>query len=152
MKSSGFRCPVADRCQAWRDRLLFWGAPRGSQHTGILRQHRPPTKRQPDICRDHRTRYVDTRYAGMWFAGDGWEPSMPRVRCPQEEETRALTYPADVRAVDRDTLGPILFLLQSPDIEVQRAASAALGNLAVNSAFPKPEGRSGSWNANHSCS
>jgi len=61
---------------------------------------------------------------------------MPRVRCPQEEETRALTYPADVRAVDRDTLGPILFLLQSPDIEVQRAASAALGNLAVNSAFP----------------
>lgn len=27
---------------------------------------------------------------------------------------------------------PILFLLDSPDIEVQRAASAALGNLAVN--------------------
>ena len=26
-----------------------------------------------------------------------------------------------------------MFLLQSPDIEVQRAASAALGNLAVNS-------------------
>jgi len=40
---------------------------------------------------------------------------------------------ADVREVDRDTLEPILFLLQSPDIEVQRAASAALGNLAVNS-------------------
>jgi hypothetical protein len=39
----------------------------------------------------------------------------------------------DVREVDRDTLEPILFLLQSPDIEVQRAASAALGNLAVNS-------------------
>lgn len=39
----------------------------------------------------------------------------------------------DVRAVDSDTLEPILFLLQSPDIEVQRAASAALGNLAVNS-------------------
>ncbi|RCI11612.1 hypothetical protein L249_7753 [Ophiocordyceps polyrhachis-furcata BCC 54312] len=38
----------------------------------------------------------------------------------------------DVRQVDRDTLEPILFLLQSPDIEVQRAASAALGNLAVN--------------------
>lgn len=41
---------------------------------------------------------------------------------------------SDVREVDRDTLEPILFLLQSPDIEVQRAASAALGNLAVNSA------------------
>jgi hypothetical protein len=40
--------------------------------------------------------------------------------------------PADVREVDRDTLEPILFLLQSSDIEVQRAASAALGNLAVN--------------------
>jgi len=38
----------------------------------------------------------------------------------------------DVREVDRDTLEPILSLLQSPDIEVQRAASAALGNLAVN--------------------
>ena len=41
-------------------------------------------------------------------------------------------YPTDVREVDRDTLEPILFLLQSSDIEVQRAASAALGNLAVN--------------------
>lgn len=39
----------------------------------------------------------------------------------------------DVREVDRETLEPILFLLQNPDIEVQRAASAALGNLAVNS-------------------
>ncbi|KAI8388678.1 putative VAC8-vacuolar membrane protein required for the cytoplasm-to-vacuole targeting [Radiomyces spectabilis] len=38
----------------------------------------------------------------------------------------------DVRQVGRDTLDPILFLLQSHDIEVQRAASAALGNLAVN--------------------
>lgn len=43
---------------------------------------------------------------------------------------------ADVREVDRDTLEPILFLLQNPDIEVQRAASAALGNLAVNSECP----------------
>ena len=42
----------------------------------------------------------------------------------------------DVREVDRDTLEPILFLLQSTDIEVQRAASAALGNLAVNSTLP----------------
>ncbi|KAK6397214.1 Vacuolar protein 8 [Elasticomyces elasticus] len=39
---------------------------------------------------------------------------------------------ADVRPVDRATLEPILFLLESPDIEVQRAASAALGNLAVD--------------------
>jgi vacuolar protein 8 len=38
----------------------------------------------------------------------------------------------DVRAVDRETLEPIMFLLESQDQEVQRAASAALGNLAVN--------------------
>jgi vacuolar protein 8 len=38
----------------------------------------------------------------------------------------------DVRPVDKATLEPILFLLESPDIEVQRAASAALGNLAVD--------------------
>ena len=38
----------------------------------------------------------------------------------------------DVRPVDKATLEPILFLLESPDIEVQRGASAALGNLAVD--------------------
>lgn len=37
-----------------------------------------------------------------------------------------------MRPVGRATLEPILFLLESPDIEVQRAASAALGNLAVD--------------------
>jgi HEAT repeat protein len=41
----------------------------------------------------------------------------------------------DVREVGRETLEPILFLLQSPDVEVQRAASAALGNLAVNGPY-----------------
>lgn len=38
----------------------------------------------------------------------------------------------EVRPVEQDTLEPIQFLLQSHDVEVQRAASAALGNLAVN--------------------
>lgn len=38
----------------------------------------------------------------------------------------------DVREVDRETIEPVLFLLQSPDAEIQRAASVALGNLAVN--------------------
>ncbi|RCI02320.1 Vacuolar protein 8 [Rhizopus stolonifer] len=38
----------------------------------------------------------------------------------------------DVRQVGSETLDPILFLLQSNDVEVQRASSAALGNLAVN--------------------
>ena len=49
-----------------------------------------------------------------------------------EVGTDVIIIVADVRDVDRDTLEPILFLLQSSDIEVQRAASAALGNLAVN--------------------
>lgn len=40
----------------------------------------------------------------------------------------------DVREVGRDTLDPVLYLLTSHDSEVQRAASAALGNLAVNGA------------------
>lgn len=43
----------------------------------------------------------------------------------------------EVRPVGRDTLDPILFLLSSHDAEVQRAASAALGNLAVNSKLRK---------------
>lgn len=38
----------------------------------------------------------------------------------------------DVREVDKNALEPILFLLQCSDVEIQRAASAALGNLAVN--------------------
>ncbi|KAH8917283.1 putative VAC8-vacuolar membrane protein required for the cytoplasm-to-vacuole targeting [Atractiella rhizophila] len=38
----------------------------------------------------------------------------------------------DVRPVTHATIEPIQFLLQSHDVEVQRAASAALGNLAVN--------------------
>ncbi|ODN94188.1 vacuolar protein 8 [Cryptococcus wingfieldii CBS 7118] len=38
----------------------------------------------------------------------------------------------EVREVGRDTLDPVLYLLSSHDPEVQRAASAALGNLAVN--------------------
>jgi len=41
----------------------------------------------------------------------------------------------EVRPVGRDTLDPILFLLSTHDTEVQRAASAALGSLAVNSGF-----------------
>ncbi|CAH7685073.1 armadillo-type protein [Phakopsora pachyrhizi] len=38
----------------------------------------------------------------------------------------------DVREVRRDTLEAIMYLLQSHDTEVQHDASAALGNLAVN--------------------
>jgi vacuolar protein 8 len=52
--------------------------------------------------------------------------------------TRLILTPrlVDVRAVDKNTLEPILFLLESSDIEVQRAASAALGNLAVDGIYP----------------
>jgi vacuolar protein 8 len=37
-----------------------------------------------------------------------------------------------IRPVSREALEPILLLLQSNDVEIQRAAGAALGNLAVN--------------------
>jgi hypothetical protein len=46
-----------------------------------------------------------------------------------------MNHVVDVRAVDKNTLEPILFLLESSDIEVQRAASAALGNLAVDGTY-----------------
>lgn len=39
----------------------------------------------------------------------------------------------------RDTLDPVLYLLTSHDAEVQRAASAALGNLAVNGELMVPK-------------
>jgi vacuolar protein 8 len=52
----------------------------------------------------------------------------------------------EVRQVGRDTLDPVLFLLSSHDTEVQRAASAALGNLAVNSkSFPNFKGSFYAW-------
>ncbi|KAI9505753.1 Vacuolar protein 8 [Coemansia spiralis] len=38
----------------------------------------------------------------------------------------------DTRPVSREALEPVLYLLQSPHIDVQHGASAALGNLAVN--------------------
>jgi hypothetical protein len=44
----------------------------------------------------------------------------------------------DVRQVGRDTLEPVIFLLGSNDTETQRAASAALGNLAANCAQDPP--------------
>ena len=56
----------------------------------------------------------------------------------------------EVRAVGRDTLDPILFLLSSHDTEVQRAASAALGNLAVNSTCSTPFSPSQSHSTMHS--
>ena len=95
-----------------RDRLLQWGAITIIEHPCLLRKRRPTAKRQSDLRRNNRARSV--------------LPNTARTQPAQ------LTV-SDVREVDRDTLEPILFLLQSADIEVQRAASAALGNLAVNS-------------------
>lgn len=56
----------------------------------------------------------------------------------EPDGSRPNLQPSDVREVGRDTLDPILFLLQNNDTEVQRAASAALGNLAVNSMSKYP--------------
>lgn len=83
------------------------------------------------MCHD---RHELTMRTGSFFA-----LLLSNSRVPSMIFTRANNHSLqmlDVRAVDRDTLEPVLFLLQSHDVEVQRAASAALGNLAVNSTFP----------------
>lgn len=101
---------------AGRDRLLHGRAPSIPQHPSVLGECRSTTKCKLDVRRDYRARY------GLY---------------DRLVQTHAYKIHSDVREVDRDTLEPILFLLQSADIEVQRAASAALGNLAVNS-MPLP--------------
>ena len=102
---------------ASRNRLLQRRPTEVVEHFGLFRECGAPKKCQLDLCRDHRTRY---RSCSPRFYRNSSHRPMLRLSI-------------DVREVDRDTLEPILFLLQSPDIEVQRAASAALGNLAVNS-------------------
>ncbi|MDI1489356.1 MAG: Vacuolar protein 8 [Ramalina farinacea] len=82
--------------------------------------------------------YLENRAETDFFSGDPLRSLSTLVYSENVDLQRSasLTFAEiterDVREVDRDTLEPILFLLQSPDIEVQRAASAALGNLAVN--------------------
>lgn len=96
-----------------RDGFLFRRTSPFVEHPGVLGECGPSTKCQFDLCRDHGTRSVTFL----------------------DINTPLIFWMIDVREVDRDTLEPILFLLQSADVEVQRAASAALGNLAVNSKF-----------------
>ncbi|KAF4307967.1 Vacuolar protein 8 [Botryosphaeria dothidea] len=82
--------------------------------------------------------YLENRAETDFFSGDPLRALSTLVYSDNIDLQRSasLTFAEiterDVREVDRDTLEPILFLLQNSDIEVQRAASAALGNLAVN--------------------
>lgn len=82
--------------------------------------------------------YLENRSEVDFFSGDPLRALSTLVYSDNVDLQRSasLTFAEiterDVREVDRDTLEPILFLLQNPDLEVQRAASAALGNLAVN--------------------
>ncbi|KAK2748117.1 Vacuolar protein 8 [Myotisia sp. PD_48] len=82
--------------------------------------------------------YLDRRSDTDFFTGEPLRALSTLVYSDNVDLQRSasLTFAEiterDVREVGRDTLEPILFLLQSSDIEVQRAASAALGNLAVN--------------------
>ncbi|WEW61101.1 Vacuolar protein 8 [Emydomyces testavorans] len=82
--------------------------------------------------------YLENRNETDFFSGEPLQALSTLVYSDNVDLQRSasLTFAEiterDVREVDRNTLEPILFLLQSPDIEVQRAASAALGNLAVN--------------------
>ncbi len=77
-------------------------------------------------------------YEGVGVKGVGVKAVEDLDGCPRRRQGWLTRLRSDVRAVDRDTLGPILFLLENSDIEVQRAASAALGNLAVNSTLRSP--------------
>ncbi|KAK3995614.1 armadillo-type protein [Cladorrhinum sp. PSN332] len=82
--------------------------------------------------------YLENRAETDFFAGPPLQALTTLVYSNNVDLQRSasLTFAEiterDVRAVDRYTLEPILHLLNNPDIEVQRAASAALGNLAVN--------------------
>ncbi|GAB1314290.1 Vacuolar protein 8 [Madurella fahalii] len=82
--------------------------------------------------------YLENRAETDFFSGDPLRALSTLVFSDNIDLQRSasLTFAEiterDVRAVDRYTLDPILFLLENSDIEVQRAASAALGNLAVN--------------------
>lgn len=82
--------------------------------------------------------YLENRAETDFFSGPPLEALSTLVYSENIDLQRSasLTFAEiterDVREVNRDTLDPILFLLQNNDIEVQRAASAALGNLAVN--------------------
>ncbi|KAJ5690078.1 hypothetical protein N7462_004470 [Penicillium macrosclerotiorum] len=89
--------------------------------------------------------YLENRTETDFFAGEPLQALSTLVYSDNVDLQRSasLTFAEiterDVREVDRDTLEPILFLLQSSDIEVQRAASAALGNLAVNGMHRTPD-------------
>ncbi|KAF2239913.1 ARM repeat-containing protein [Viridothelium virens] len=82
--------------------------------------------------------YLENRAETDFFSGDPLNALSTLVYSQNIDLQRSasLTFAEiterDVREVDKNTLEPILSLLQSEDIEVQRAASAALGNLAVN--------------------
>ncbi|TGZ81076.1 ARM repeat-containing protein [Ascodesmis nigricans] len=82
--------------------------------------------------------FLENRQDVDFFTGDALQALTTLVYSENVDLQRSasLTFAEiterDVREVGRETLEPILFLLQNPDIEVQRAASAALGNLAVN--------------------
>ncbi|MCJ1411255.1 Vacuolar protein 8 [Ptychographa xylographoides] len=82
--------------------------------------------------------YLENRGETDFFSGEPLQSLSTLVYSENVDLQRSasLTFAEiterDVREVGRETLEPILFLLQSPDVEVQRAASAALGNLAVN--------------------
>ncbi|KAI9025928.1 vacuolar protein 8 [Phycomyces nitens] len=83
-------------------------------------------------------RYLENRDPNAFFEGEALDALSTLAFSTNVDLQRsaALAFAEitekDVRPVGRETLQPILSLLQSHDVEVQRAASAALGNLAVD--------------------
>ncbi|KAI8073974.1 putative VAC8-vacuolar membrane protein required for the cytoplasm-to-vacuole targeting [Gongronella butleri] len=108
----------------------------GSNKTGL---YEPLLQENERAAIAELLQYLENRSHTNFFEGEPLRPLSTLAYSDNVDLQRsaALAFAEitekDVRQVGRETLDPILFLLQSHDIEVQRAASAALGNLAVNS-------------------
>ncbi|GAA5962060.1 hypothetical protein JCM21900_006978 [Sporobolomyces salmonicolor] len=112
--------------------------------TSCCRGGRNPQGYEPLLLENEREavadllQYLENRSETNFFTGDPLRAlsTLSYSENVDLQRSAALAFAEitekDVREVSRETLEPILFLLNSHDVEVQRAASAALGNLGVN--------------------
>ncbi|KAL0089378.1 vacuolar protein 8 [Phycomyces blakesleeanus] len=101
-------------------------------------QYEPILQANERVAISELLRYLENRDPNTFFEGEALNALSTLAFSANVDLQRsaALAFAEitekDVRTVGRETLQPILSLLQSHDVEVQRAASAALGNLAVD--------------------
>ncbi|KAI9841148.1 MAG: Vacuolar protein 8 [Thelocarpon superellum] len=126
---------AAERRHAYQERWVKGGKLVGRSRDGLY---------EPELAEDEREavrdllQFLENRNDTDFFSGEPLRALSTLVYSDNIslQRSASLTFAEvterDVRVVDRDTLEPILSLLASSDVEVQRAASAALGNLAVD--------------------